>query len=245
MSRLAQKPRGLLELQGEPDPEAASQLGRLARAWRRRGGSLRPSELARESAATIRIGTSSSCRIASRRRKWSQWVSRSAPARAASPLARRPRPAPDPAIKQAACLVDRVLLEEGLQLGQPELDGRPAAALECRQIGLERGAQGRGLADAGFHGSSARSVACHRGSAARSTSVSAAGASTTDAHGGHELAGNGLALEQVAERLDDPGGGHAPLPAAIAVAERDGVRRSGVWPSTVMQNGVPASSWRR
>ena len=34
---------------------------------------------------------------------------------------------------------------------------------------------------------------------------------------------NGLALEQVAERLDDPGDGHAPLPAAIAVAKGDGV----------------------
>ena len=37
------------------------------------------------------------------------------------------------------------------QLGQPELDGPPAAPRERRQIGFERCAHGRGLADAGLH----------------------------------------------------------------------------------------------
>ena len=55
-------------------------------------------------------------------------------------------------LDQPPHLLDRMVLEERLQLGQPELESEPAATSECREIGIKRRAHGRGLADAGLHG---------------------------------------------------------------------------------------------
>ena len=115
--------------------------------------------LAREVDATIKIGTCSSFRTARRRRKWLHGSRVRPPARAAGPLDPRPPPAPGRGNQQPAQLVDRMPLEVGFQLSA-RARRPPAAALESRQIGLQRRAHGRGLADAGFHESSRRSVGC-------------------------------------------------------------------------------------
>ena len=56
VSRLAQKPRRLLELQGQPDARAAGQLGGLGQRRRRPGRSRRASSSRAKSAATISVG---------------------------------------------------------------------------------------------------------------------------------------------------------------------------------------------
>ena len=152
--------RGLLELERDPNAETAGQLGRLAehgggaavvfcRGLAREVGrddQDRDSQLLQDRQPAAEVAPVGLAFVPPREQQ--------------TPLPRRRRRHQVVGIKQPAQLVDRMPLEVRFQLGQPELDGPPAAALERRKVGLQRRAQGRGLADAGFHESSRRSVGC-------------------------------------------------------------------------------------